>query len=280
MTTSSLNLPFCVKITCDQYESGHALFREFTSCNKIFISGNEMLDYICASGDTSQIHGYLIHSSRFTNSNATSTFWQLQSTIVAQLHSLRDLQVVVAIIHPDHNGQSIKSFVTSLKPKDWKISQTDVSFPEQGDTIAGTCQVIIGVHSSSASTIKPLLLKEPPPTPPCPIGLSIWEPFNRPEHLVSLAKDDDDFIRQDVRFTATSPKIPSESATGVHIKYFLHHFGADEACLSGSSIVSTTGLCPPFDACSNTNIFQHLSGIEFAYKNHTHVRVISPFEFA
>jgi hypothetical protein len=111
------------------------------------------------------------------------------------------------------------------------------------------------------------------------MGLSIWEPLNRPEHSISLAKDDDNFIRQDVCFTATSPKIPSGSATGVHIKYFRHHFGADEACLSGSSIVSTTGLCPPFNTCPNTNMFQHLFGIEFAYKNHTHIWGIFPFEF-
>jgi hypothetical protein len=218
LTISSRNLPFCVKIACDQYKSGGALFQEFTSCNRIFISRDEMLDYIRASGDTFQIHGYLIHASQFTDSDATSTFWQLQSTIVAQLRSLHDLQVVVAIVHPDHDGQSVKSFVTSLKPKCWKISWTDVSFPEQGNTIAGICQVIIGVHSSSASTVEPLLLKEQPPTPPHPISLSIWEAFNRREHSVSLAKDNDDFICQDVCFTATSPKIPSGLETKVHIK--------------------------------------------------------------
>jgi hypothetical protein len=87
-------------------------------------------------------------------------------------------------------------------------------------------------------------------------------------------------IHQYVCFTDTSPKIPSGSATRVHIKYFLHCFGADEACLFGSSIVSTTGLCPPFDACPNTNMFQYLFGIKFTYKNHTHVWGVSPFEFA
>jgi hypothetical protein len=104
LTISSHNLPFCVKIACDQYKSGRALFREFTLYNRIFISGNEILDYICTAGKTSQIHCYLIHSSQFTNSDATSTFWQLQSTIVAQLCSLHDLHVVLAIVHPDHDG--------------------------------------------------------------------------------------------------------------------------------------------------------------------------------
>jgi hypothetical protein len=46
---TSCNLPFCVKLACDQYESGCALFCEFTMWNK-------MLDYISGSGDTSQVH--------------------------------------------------------------------------------------------------------------------------------------------------------------------------------------------------------------------------------
>ncbi len=73
-TIISRNLPFCVSLACDQYKSGRALFQEFTSCNTIFASGTEMLDYICGSGDTSQIHGYLIHSLCFKDSKTTSKF--------------------------------------------------------------------------------------------------------------------------------------------------------------------------------------------------------------
>jgi hypothetical protein len=43
-TILSHNLPFCVKIACNQYKSGRALFCEFTLCPRIFNSGNEMLD--------------------------------------------------------------------------------------------------------------------------------------------------------------------------------------------------------------------------------------------
>jgi hypothetical protein len=63
-----------------------------------------MLDYIRGSEDTSQIHGYLIHSLCFNDSKTTSKFWQLQGTIVTQLWALRDLQVVVAIVLSDHDG--------------------------------------------------------------------------------------------------------------------------------------------------------------------------------
>jgi hypothetical protein len=228
-TISSHNLPFCVKIACNQYKSGRALFPEFISCPRIFNSGNKMLDHICALGDTSQIHSYLIHSLCFKDSDTTSTFWQLQGTIVAQLPSLRDLQVVIAIVLPDHDGQCVTSFVTSLKSKGWRITHSDVSYPDQGNTIAGACQVLIGVHTSCASIVEPIFLKEPPPTSTCPIDLSIWEPFNRPEHSVSLAKDDEDFCRQDVCFATTEPLTPSGSPIGVYVKYFLHHSGSDDA---------------------------------------------------
>ena len=124
--------------------------------------------------------------------------------------------------------------------------------------------MLIGVHTLCASIVKPIFLKESPPTPTRPIGLSIWEPFNWPGHLVSLAKDDTDFCHQDVCFVTTEPSTPSESPNDVHIKYFLHHPGSDDACLSGSVIISTAGLCPPFNACQNTNMFQHLFGIKFA----------------
>jgi hypothetical protein len=158
-------------------------------CPRIFNSRNKILDHICASGDTSQIHSYVIHSLLFKDSDTISTFWQLQGTIVAQLRSLHDLQVVVATVLPDHDSQCVTSFVTSLKSKGWRITCSDVSYPDQGDTIAGACQVLIGVHTSCTLIVEPIFLKEPPPTSTRPISLSIWEPFNWPEHLVFLAKD-------------------------------------------------------------------------------------------
>jgi hypothetical protein len=45
-------------------------------------------------------------------------------------------------------------------------------------------------------------------------------------------------------------------------------------------VVSTKGLCPPIDACPNTNLFQHLFGIEFAFEDHLRVWGIFPFKFA
>ncbi len=77
-TIQSQNLPFCVSIACNPYEAGCSLFQEFMSCRHIFSSANDMLHYIRASGDTSVIHGNLIHSPCFQTSKRTTTFcWGL-----------------------------------------------------------------------------------------------------------------------------------------------------------------------------------------------------------
>jgi len=97
---------------------------------------------------------------------------------------------------------------------------------------------------------------------------------------VSLARDDDDFCRQDARFSTTLPQDTTITPKGVRIKYFIHGPGSDESSLCGAAVLSTDGLCPPFDAGSNQNLFQHFFGIEFHYADHTHIRGISQFEFA
>jgi hypothetical protein len=94
---SSRNLPFQIAIACDRYESGHALFQEFATGARVFGSGNNLLNHILASGETSPIHGYLINSYRFQTSKVTSSFWQLQLSIIAQLRLICSLSVVVAI---------------------------------------------------------------------------------------------------------------------------------------------------------------------------------------
>ena len=277
----SRNLPFQITLACDQYECGRALFCKFTSCPDIFGSGNDLLHHIRALGDTSEIHGYLIHSLRFRDSDTTSLFWQLQSSIIAQLCSLCNLQLVVAVILPNHDGHCVKSFAKPLKLAGWSISAfNDVYFPSNGDTIAGSCHLLCGVHSSCTTCVEPFELCPPPPLPPKPISTYLWEPFNRPEHSVSLGRNDNDFCCQDVWFTVAEPPSDTPSHCGVDIKYYLHCHGSNESSLSGSAVIPVDGLCSPFYAGTNQNMFQHLFGIEFHFENHTHVRGISPFEFA
>jgi hypothetical protein len=124
----------------------------------------------------------------------------------------------------------------------------DTSFPAHGDTISGSCLIIIVIHSLFASTVKPLHLKSLPPSAPHPLGLSIWEPFDRPEHSVLLAKGDDDVMCQDVQFTATLPKPLFIIPPSVLVKYFLHGRNSKECIQAGAAVVLSDGLCPPFVA--------------------------------
>ena len=185
----SRGLPFRVVLACDQYESGRALFHEFTACPNVFANGKDLLHHIRASGDSSQIHGYLIHSLRFKDSDTTSTFWQLQAAIIAQLRSIRNLQLFVRIVIPDHDGKCVKSFTGTLKRAGWVLSSSNVSFPDIGDSVAGECRFIIGVHTSSTSVVEPLMLTMPPATSCKRVSDFLWEPFNKPDHAVSLGSE-------------------------------------------------------------------------------------------
>jgi hypothetical protein len=53
---TSHNLPFQIALACNPYESGHALCQEFAMSARLFGSGNDLLNHICASGETSPIH--------------------------------------------------------------------------------------------------------------------------------------------------------------------------------------------------------------------------------
>jgi hypothetical protein len=271
-TISSCNLPFRLTLACGQYEYGRSLFCEFATCATVFASSSDLLHHIRASGDSVQIHSYLIHSLPFRDSETTSKFWQIQAIIIAQLQSLRNLQVVVAIIIPDHDGKCIRLFNRTLKTAGWCLSAYDgISFMSIGDSVAGTCDFLLGFHSSCTSKVEPIKLKPPPPIRPQPLGDYLWEPFSRPEHSVCLACDDDDFCRQDVRFTATNPSNNTPIPPGVMVRYYIHGHSSDEGILCGATVISVDDVCPPFDAGANQNMFQHLFGIEFHFGDHTHV---------
>jgi hypothetical protein len=110
---------------------------------------------------------------------------------------VQNQSIIIAMVHLDNDGQSIKIFASNLKSNGWIVSSSDVSYPDLGDSIAGSCQLILGIHSSCAANVEPLLLKQPPAIPSCSLAGFIWEPFNRPEHSISLAHDDPGFATQD-----------------------------------------------------------------------------------
>jgi hypothetical protein len=77
--------------------------------------------------------------------------------------------------------------------------------------------------------------------------------------------------------TPTPNELPDSAQ--IRILYHLHCAEADATILAGSSVLSQSSLCPPFDACPTRNLFQQLFRIKFNYDGHTYVRAISTFEF-
>jgi hypothetical protein len=144
-----------------------------------------------------------------------------------------------------------------LKYNGWVVSSSDVSYPDLGDSIAGSCQLILGIHFSCAVSVDPLLLKHPPAISSRPLAGFIWEPFNQPEHSISLAREDPNFANQDgPKMTITSPKSTTHTPSTVMLKYHINHSDSNESILVGLDVISVDGLCPAFNVCPNSNIFQ------------------------
>jgi hypothetical protein len=134
---------------------------------------------------------------------------------------------------------------------------------------------------SCAASIEPLLLKHPPAIPSRPLAGFIWEPFNRPEHANSLACDDPRFVNQDSpKMTITLPRSTTHTPSTIMLKNHIHRAGSDETILVGLDAISVDGLCPAFNACPNSNIFQTYFGIKFNYDGRSYIQAVSPFEFA
>ncbi len=178
------------------------------------------------------------------------------------------------MIHPDHDGCSVKTFSSNLKSNGWVLLSTDVFYPDSGDTIAGPNPFIIAIHSSCASTFNPLLLKQPLLVPPHPLGEFIWEPFNRPKHTLSLAWNDADFGTQDTRLRISTPKLTPNNYKSAIIKYFIYCHDANDTVLVRLEVISVKGHCPAFNACPNLNIFQTHFGLKFNYDGHSYIQAI------
>jgi hypothetical protein len=281
-TTQSQNLPFHINLACNTSNAGHLLFAKFAPGAKVFSSGSVFLQHVRASGETSVIHGYLINSYRFLTSKITTGFWKLQLAIIMQLHLIQSLSIILAIIIPDHDGRRMKSFVWGMSAANWKVSSRDFSYTKISDPIVDSCTVIIAVHSSSASVIKPHVLKTPLAVCPTPIASYLWEPFNRLEHSLCFGCDDNNFNKdRAMRMIGSMPKQAKlDSITPIVILYHLLCVDNDASILARSGILSSSSLCPPFEACPTRNLFQHFFRIEFHFDSNTYVCAILTFEFA
>jgi hypothetical protein len=79
--------------------------------------------------------------------------------------------------------------------------------------------------------------------------------------------------------TITLPKSATHSPSSVHLKYHIHLAGSNNSILVGSDVISVDGLCPAFNACPNSNIFQKYFRVEFYYNGHSYICAISLFKF-
>jgi hypothetical protein len=183
------------------------------------------------------------------------------------------------MIHPDHNGCSLKTFSSNLKSNGWVLSTTDIFYPDLSNFIAGSCYLIIAIHSYSASMVNLLLLKRPPLVLTHPIGKFIWEPFNRPKHAILFARNDTNFDKQDTGLKVSTLKLTPNTDRGVIITYHIHCPDSDDTVLAGSEVVSVNGLYPAFNACPNLNIFQTYFGLKFNHDSHSYIRAISSYKF-
>jgi hypothetical protein len=125
------------------------LFKEVSSCPTILPSAPALLDHICASGVTSPLTGYLIHSHKYISTKPTHRFWDIQAQIVTQLQIVRALLMVVAFVHPDHDCRAVGiNFTQRLRSDGWVLSDTAISFPSFGDSVSGSCRLIVAIHSA------------------------------------------------------------------------------------------------------------------------------------
>ena len=280
-------LPFRIVLAAAPFSNGRALLQELTMCPTILSGAPALLDHICGLGLTSKLTGYLIHLHRYQGSEPTRMFWDLQAHIVTQFRLIQSLSIFAAFVHPDHDGRAVLvGFVVKLRKDGWIISDTNISYAAYGDSVAGTCRLIVGVHSNTERDCTSLEFKMPPTHLSRRLGHYLWAPFNRPKMAVSYSMNDASFNNHAVNDSGLPPlsaTILSHSQlasvpTGVKVLYSLHQ-PDHPFSLIGSGVISMDGLCPPFVPDETPNLFGHHYGIEFFHDGHTYVRPISPFEF-
>ena len=187
-------LPFRIVLAAAPFSNGRALLQELTMCPTILSGAPALLDHICGLGLTSKLTGYLIHLHRYQGSEPTRMFWDLQAHIVTQFRLIRSLSIFAAFVHPDHDGRAVLvGFVVKLRKDGWIISDTNISYAAYGDSVAGTCRLIVGVHSNTERDCTSLEFKMPPTHLSWRLGHYLWAPFNRPEMAVSYSMNDASF---------------------------------------------------------------------------------------
>ena len=119
----------------------------------------------------SPMTGYLIHSHRYISTEPTHRFWDIQAQIVTQLRLIRALTMVVAFVHPDHDCRAVGiNFTQRLRSDGWVLSNTTISFPSFGDSVSGSCRLIVAIHSNAEVDCRAFEIKTSPQIKPKPIA--------------------------------------------------------------------------------------------------------------
>jgi hypothetical protein len=119
---------------------------------------------------------------------------------------------------------------------------TLLRFGSFGDTVTGTHQLILAVHSNTKEGCKPLELQVPPSGCNCKLASFPWAPFNKPKLAISYAKSDSSFSNHAVNnnglppLQATCPTSAQQLCMefGIRPLYYLHRKDDNPANLAGS----------------------------------------------
>ncbi len=271
---SNQGMPFCIVLACDPYSNGRSLFRSMTAYTHILDSALALLNCIRSLGITSKLTSYLIPSHRYITSESTKHFWDIQSQIVAQLCTIRALSLVITFVHPEHDNRAVSLlFVKKLAVDGWVITDTNVSYPDYGDSVVGSCRLIVAVHSNTEPSCAVLALQPPPQVPSRPLTRFVWAPFNWPELAISYSKDDPSFNIHAVNDNGLPPlqALPATESQRVSfshnmkVMYNLHCKHNNPAVFVGSTVIDTNGLCPAFNPNANLSLFRNYFGMEFIH---------------
>jgi hypothetical protein len=220
--------------------------------------------------------------------NPPKKFRHLQADIVILFCLIQSLSIFAAFVHPDHDGRAVSiHFIVRLRKDGWLISDTMISNTAYGDSVSGTCHLIIGIHSNTKKNCATWEFKAPTTHPSWHIGCNLWTPFNRPKMAVFYSMHDKTFNNH----TVNNSGLPLLSATvpmhthvasvppGIDVLYYLHCPDQNPSSVVSASVISMDGLCPHFVPDKTPNLIGHHFGIKFLHDSHTYVQPNSLFEF-
>jgi hypothetical protein len=194
----------------------------------------------------------------------------------------------VAFVHPDHEGCAVSlGFVTKFRNDGLFISNRQNVSTAYGDSVAGSCCPIVGVHSNTEQDCTAFELKSPPTLLPQHLGCHLRAPFNWPKMVVSYSMHDPSFNNHAINDSGLPPFLASlltlahqaSIPLGMDVLYYLHLHTQNPSSVIGAAVINIDHLCPPFIPDKTPNIFGHHFGIIFLHNGQTYVCPITPFEF-